>query len=269
MKKACYHLTGLLLMTFSLVIFGCGDINLQGESSSTGTISAPSGIVAAGTSVSYPAGVSGLTFNSSSTLTDSTGALVTGTVNTSVTRSTDSTSLPLSAPSGTALAVLLNITMSNGSLTVKNFSTPLTATVAVPGAVTSVDVYSFDAVNSIWVLSQAAVPVSGGFATFSITHLSYWACFSIIPISITTNSPLPTGTVGAVYTPVSLAAAGGKGAYTWSGTLPAGLSLSAGGVITGTPTTAGTSTFTVTVADSASPANTVSKQLSITVNAAG
>ena len=268
MKKAWYCLAGLLFMVFALIIGGCGDLNTQGSSTSSGTISAPSGTVAAGTSLTKPAGVSSLTFNSASNLTDSNGALVTGTITTNVTWTTDASSLPLAAPTGTSLAALLNITMNNGTLTVKNLSTPLTATVAVAGGATSVDVYSFDPLNSTWVLAQAGVPVSGGFATFSITHFSYWACFSITPLTITTSSPLPAGTVGTAYG-VSLAATGGKGSYAWSGTPPAGLSLSTAGVITGTPTAAGTSAFTVIVADSASPANIANKQFSITINPVG
>ncbi len=48
-------------------------------------------------------------------------------------------------------------------------------------------------------------------------------------------------------------AAGGKTPYSWSATgLPAGLSISSGGVISGTPATAGTFSVTVTVADSES-----------------
>jgi hypothetical protein len=90
------------------------------------------------------------------------------------------------------------------------------------------------------------------------------------PPTVTTTSPLTAGTVGAAYS-VTLQASGGAGALTWSlasGTLPNGLSLSSGGVISGTPTATGTSTFTVQVADSGSPAVTVTKQLSITVNPA-
>jgi hypothetical protein len=65
---------------------------------------------------------------------------------------------------------------------------------------------------------------------------------------VTVNNPgSQTSTVG---TPVSLTvtASGGTGSYSWSATgLPAGLSINAStGVITGTPTTAGTSTVTVT-----------------------
>ena len=66
---------------------------------------------------------------------------------------------------------------------------------------------------------------------------------------ITTES-LPDGAVGAEYS--QTLAADGKD-ITWStrDTLPAGLSLSADGKITGTPTTAGDSTFTVTATNSA------------------
>ena len=66
---------------------------------------------------------------------------------------------------------------------------------------------------------------------------------------ITTGNPLPTGTVGAIYNDV-LAASGGTTPYTWSvasGALPLGLSLTSGGIITGTPTATGTSTFTLQV----------------------
>jgi len=64
-----------------------------------------------------------------------------------------------------------------------------------------------------------------------------------------------------------MVASGGTSPYTWSlssGSLPAGLSLSSAGQITGTPTTAASSSFTVKVTDSAS--NTATKSLSITVS---
>ncbi len=67
-----------------------------------------------------------------------------------------------------------------------------------------------------------------------------------------------------------LAATGGTAPYTWalsSGTLPAGLTLNAStGAITGTPTAASTTSFTVQVTDSAK--NTQTKNLGIVVNAA-
>jgi hypothetical protein len=88
------------------------------------------------------------------------------------------------------------------------------------------------------------------------------------PPSITTTT-LPAGTVGVPYSqPVQVT--GGTGALTWSllpgsGTLPANLNLNQiNGVISGTPTAAGTSLFTVQVQDTGRLADT--QALSITIN---
>lgn len=100
-------------------------------------------------------------------------------------------------------------------------------------------------------------------ATFSLT---------ISPgITITTSSPLPWAYQGSAYTPVTFAATGGDGGpYTWSwaatsGSLPAGLSLSSAGVLSGTPTAAGTFNLAVTATDAAS--NTTSVTFALTVEA--
>ncbi len=73
------------------------------------------------------------------------------------------------------------------------------------------------------------------------------------PFQLTTTG-LPPGTVARGYS-VNLAATGGKPPYSWSATgLPPGLDLDpTTGTITGTPTTAGTSTVGVTVTDSQAP----------------
>ena len=89
------------------------------------------------------------------------------------------------------------------------------------------------------------------------------------PVAISTTS-LADGTVGSAYSQ-TLVATGGTAPYTWavsSGTLPAGLSLSAAGVISGTATAAASSSFTVGVTDSAAPAATATKALSLNVTAA-
>ena len=73
------------------------------------------------------------------------------------------------------------------------------------------------------------------------------------PLAITTAS-LPGATVGEALS-VTLAATGGNGGYTWSEgaqALPAFLSLSAGGVLSGTPDTAGSFAFDVQVSDAQS-----------------
>lgn len=70
-------------------------------------------------------------------------------------------------------------------------------------------------------------------------------------VKITTTS-LPNGVTQVAYS-ATLQATGGTLPYTWSvssGQLPAGLTLSAAGAISGTPTTAGLATFTIQVADS-------------------
>lgn len=88
------------------------------------------------------------------------------------------------------------------------------------------------------------------------------------PPTITTTCPLPAGTVGVAYNQ-TLSATGGKTPYTWSisdGTLPPGLSLNPGtGLVSGTPTTAGTFNFTIRCTG----ANTLysEKPCSMTINA--
>jgi hypothetical protein len=90
------------------------------------------------------------------------------------------------------------------------------------------------------------------------------------PLSITTSS-LAGGTTGSSYSQ-TLAASGGTAPYGWSlvaglGTLPAGLTLNSNGTITGTPTTAGSSSFTVRVTDSQSA--TAQRAFTINVVQAG
>jgi large repetitive protein len=69
---------------------------------------------------------------------------------------------------------------------------------------------------------------------------------------------LPPGDVGEPYS-AQLVASGGTGAYSWSvidGALPAGLTLSPSGVVSGTPTVIGSSAFTVRVSDEAAATHT-------------
>jgi plastocyanin domain-containing protein len=85
------------------------------------------------------------------------------------------------------------------------------------------------------------------------------------PLTVDTTS-LPPGAVTAPYRQ-ALGVSGGTGPYAWSvvpGTLPPGLSLSATGTISGTPTASGSYAFTVTVADATGA--TATKALSITVS---
>ena len=87
------------------------------------------------------------------------------------------------------------------------------------------------------------------------------------PLSATAS--LPNATVGASYD-APLEASGGTGPYSWAlafGSLPPGLSLSSAGTISGTPTEAGSVEFTLSVRDSATPAQLTAETVGINVDA--
>ncbi len=92
---------------------------------------------------------------------------------------------------------------------------------------------------------------------------------TVLPLTVVTSS-LPAGVVGTAYS-TGLSASGGVLPYTWSitaGQLPAGISLNASnGDLSGTPTASGTFVFTVTVKDAASPRQTATAQISMSITA--
>lgn len=80
------------------------------------------------------------------------------------------------------------------------------------------------------------------------------------------TSSLPNGAIGVSYQE-ALSAGAGEAPLTWSisaGSLPVGISMNSSGVISGTPTTSGTSNFTVIVSDVDSDTDT--QALSITID---
>lgn len=86
------------------------------------------------------------------------------------------------------------------------------------------------------------------------------------PLSITTTTVMQ-GVVNSPYS-ATLSATGGLTPYAWnvaSGNLPPGLSLSRGGVISGTPTASGGFSFGVTVLDSEMPPSVANGNFSITI----
>ena len=130
-----------------------------------------------------------------------------------------------------------------------------TSTGLISGTPTAVGTASFSVA-----VADSSSPAQSKSVTLSIV---------IAPVSLAiTTSALPAGTVGSSYATV-LQASGGAAPYTWSissGSLPAGLSLIPSlGIISGTPTAAGTVSFTATVADSENPAQTKSVTLSLAV----
>ena len=90
-----------------------------------------------------------------------------------------------------------------------------------------------------------------------------------VPVSITTATIPGISAVGSVYPSTTLAASGGTAPYSWSissGALPAGLSLSSDGVISGTTASAETSNFTVEASDDTYPGWKATQSYSIVVS---
>ena len=85
--------------------------------------------------------------------------------------------------------------------------------------------------------------------------------------TITTTSPLAPGTVGTAYS-VQFAATGDT-PITWTATgVPAGLTLSSAGLLSGTPTTAAVNTINVTATNAAGPQSGAPTAFSLTITAA-
>ncbi len=99
----------------------------------------------------------------------------------------------------------------------------------------------------------------------AISEMQVWASFLVSDLAITTAS-LPAGTVGRHYSAAIDVSGGGSSLfYEWSissGSLPTGLRLSGLFGITGSPASAGTSTFTVQVI---SGWQTATRDFSITI----
>src|SRR5438067_3934437 len=98
---------------------------------------------------------------------------------------------------------------------------------------------------------------STGLFNYTVTVTDSAGNTGTVNCSVTVNPP-PSATCvtinavqGVAITPVTMTGSGGAGGpYTFSATgLPAGLTMSTGGTISGTPTVNGTFNYTVTVKD--------------------
>jgi subtilisin-like proprotein convertase family protein len=162
----------------------------------------------------------------------------------------------------------------------------LVVTSVTAGAVTGVTVVPDGAYNVLPTnpvsVSDVTTPAASG-ATFNLTFggvdTSVAKTFTIkvnAPVITISPSTLPNATAGVLYSaPSGLALSGVGGFPTYSnfqitaGALPAGMNLSSGGVISGTPTDVGTFNFTVQVQDSSTGPNqpyTGSQNFTLVVN---
>lgn len=193
---------------------------------------------------------------------------------------------PAAVPTTTTLTATPNTPTLGQSLT-------LTAEL-LPATATGVVAFYSDADATIVVPGCSAQTVAQGQANCTVTPTatgSYTYIAQYTPVDNTTLSSTSASVTAVVTAPVpalainstslgdlqvgqavnhvQLSASGGSGAYTWSATdsvlpLPAGLSLSPAGVLSGTPTSTGSYTSAITVTDG----NGASKQLRLTTKAA-
>ena len=221
----------------------------------------------------------GLSISAAGQITGTPSAASTGTAHITVTDSTTPTHVTATANLSITINAALSITTNSLVNGVKGsaYSATVAATGGNPG-------YTFSATGLPAGLSISAAgaitgtPSAAGPNTVQVTvtdstsptHLTATANLSLLiltPVSITTTSPLPTGTDGVPYS-ASVSATGGTGPYTFSASgLPAGLAISVSGQITGTPTVFESTTITVTVVDSSTPTHlTAQANLSLTIN---
>ncbi len=184
--------------------------------------------------------------------------------------------------------------INSGLWVVKETGTPqfaITTTSVPDGTVGAAYSASFNSINGVPPVSYALVgtdptgltfandllsgtPTTAGSYPFSIqatdsaghTVTQQYTLTVNANLLITTSS-LPEATTNESYSQ-TFTAVNGTTPLSWavtSGALPAGLTLSSTGVLSGTPTTAGTSTFTLTVTDSSKTPLTDSASFTLTV----
>ncbi|MDQ1663971.1 MAG: hypothetical protein QOH75_2 [Actinomycetota bacterium] len=112
-------------------------------------------------------------------------------------------------------------------------------------------------------------PTATGYSDYaSLGRYTIGVVDTAVPLSVATGA-LPAAESGAAYQ-ADLTAVGGSGSYSWalaSGSLPAGLTLSGTGTISGTPSSAGSSPVTVQVTNPDTAA-AATRQLSLRVDPA-
>jgi hypothetical protein len=163
------------------------------------------------------------------------------------------------------------------------FTLLLLAAVVAPAAAQETTSYTYDARGRLVTVNHGSTGPNANVVSTYVYDGADNRCQQIVKTDGTTGtgtcpnavtitlSPttLPSGTVGTTYnSPIS--ATGGTSPYTFantSGTLPTGLTLSSGGLLSGNPSAAATYNFTVMATDSAS--NTGSQAYSVTINSSG
>ncbi|WP_205910685.1 Ig domain-containing protein [Rhizobium sp. P44RR-XXIV] len=172
-------------------------------------------------------------------------------VTATVAQNSSANPITLNITGGTPLSVAVATAAAHGTATASGISITYTPTAGYAGA----DSFTYTATN----LDGTSAP-----ATVSIT----------VPVPTISLGPtsLPGGSIGTVYSQI-VTASGGTSPYSYAvtaGALPAGLTLSSGGTLSGTPTAAGTFNVTITATDSSTGTGapfTASRAYSLTISA--
>ena len=170
----------------------------------------------------------------------------------------------------------------DGSLAIVALNTgsgadPITYSLANTGVTDGATVTPYLTNNSNTVTAQATTTITGG--SFTATAPGRSLVTYVIPAGIITGNTVTvtnpgnqSGKVGTAISGVQIqatdSAAGQSLTYSATG-LPAGLSISSSGLITGTPTTAGTSSVTVTATDGTGASGSASFTWTINGSTAG
>ncbi|UYK72905.1 putative Ig domain-containing protein [Xanthomonas sacchari] len=238
--------------SYSQTLSASGGTAPYGFAITTGTLPVGMLLSSAGVLSGTPSGTG--SFNFTVSATDSGASPISGSRAYTLTVAAPTVTLPATTlPNGTAgQAYSAAITQASGGIAPYTYA--VTAG-ALPAGVT---------VNSATGALSGTPTVTGNFsftlvATDSTSGTPGQASRSytlaiVAPTLTVAPSTLPSGTAGTAYSQ-TLSTSGGTAPYTYalsSGALPAGLSLSSTGVLSGTPTVAGSFTFVVGVTDAGS-----------------
>ncbi|MFM0198579.1 putative Ig domain-containing protein [Paraburkholderia fungorum] len=191
----------------------------------------------------------GATGSASYTIAITVQAPVAGSVSATVAASSTNNAIALALSGGVANSVSVVSSPTHGTATASGTSITYTPTTGYSGS----DSFTYNATNASGTSSTATVTITVSAPTLALTPAT---------------GALANGTVGTAYSQ-TVSAAGGTSPYSYAATgLPAGLSVNASnGTISGTPTTAGNYTPTITATDSHGAMGSANYTIAIAVQA--